>query len=74
MSDDPDSDHERSAAICRRAALPMLRQRPAMVRPEADEGDLETRAPEAAGNGSRPAPDHAGPLDAGVWGLLLRRW
>lgn len=29
-----DSDHERSAELCRQAALPILRQRPAIVAPD----------------------------------------
>ena len=65
MSDQIDRDHERTAELCRQAALPMLRQRPALVVPESKraEADAQSKIEEQCPADSRLRSDPA--IEAG---------
>jgi hypothetical protein len=61
-----DPDHERSAALCRQAARPVLRQRPDLVIPKS-QPDTES-SPES--DGEQPAPSPRGSIPRGPLGIL----
>lgn len=71
-----DPDHERSAALCRQAARPVLRQRPDLVVPKSQHETENGAEPDGeAPAASRPGDvtrDALGILDYGIWFRLPR--